>query len=98
MGLAHYADNIGTERDLSRPHVPDERIDHGNQGHTVFPLRATHRSPVGRVGPQVLSVGDGVLHMCPDPAHDYQYLVVLRDDQHQRSVRGHVFDSVRVRG
>lgn len=97
MGAAHDAHNLGAECDVPGPHVPHERTHHGHQGHSVVPICASDRRAIGRVGPQVFLVGDGVLHVRAHPADDHQHVVVLRYDQHQRRIRGHLLHSVRVR-
>lgn len=98
MGAPHDAHHLGAERDVPGPHVPDERAHNGHQGHPVVPVGAVDRRAVGRVGPQVLPAGDRLLHVRAHPPDDYQYVVVLRHDQHQRRVRGHLLHRVRVRG
>lgn len=98
LGPANHAGHRRPEHDLPLAHLPDERPDHGHQGHPVVPQRAVGRRPIRRLRPEAVPPRHGVLHLPADPADDHQHVLVLRDDQHLGGVRGHLQRGVRLRG
>lgn len=97
LGPADDAGDLGAERDISGSHVPHERPDNGHQGHPVVPLGAVDRRTLGRLGPQVLPLDHGGLHLRSHTPHEHKHLVVLRDDIDKRSFRLHILRRLRLR-
>lgn len=67
--------NTGTESDLPRSHIPDERSGHGHQGHPIVSKCPAHRCTVRCVGPKVFPTDNSVFHLRPHTA-DVNQLVV----------------------
>jgi hypothetical protein len=69
MGAPDDADNQCPQQDISRTHVPHERIDYGNQRHIFVPVSATDWSPLRRVGKEIFSSHHRLFHLCANTTH-----------------------------
>lgn len=65
----------GSESDLPRSHIPDERSGDGHQRNPLVSKRPTHRCIVRCVGPKVFPADNSVLHLRPHTADVNQLMV-----------------------